>query len=77
MSMSGLARNTGALDIVTHHLHAAQAKWSRLTASDYAAVKTARYLIAAVENRYGLPHGEAKRDVEIWLRDVGQAASPR
>ena len=71
MATSGFARS-GALDIVTHHLYAAQAKWDRLTASDYAVVKTARDLVSAVETRYSLPHNQAKRDVEIWLRDVGR-----
>ncbi len=64
---SGFARS-GALDIVTHHLYAAQAKWDRLTASDYAVVKTARDLVSAVQARYSLPHDQAKRDVEIWLQ---------
>lgn len=71
MGTFGFARS-GALDIVTHHLHAAHAKWDRLTASDYAVVKTARDLVSAVATRYSLPHEQAKRDVEMWLRDVGR-----
>ncbi len=72
MAISGLARRSGGLDIVTHHLHAAQAKWDRLTASDYAAVRTARDLISSVQTRYSLTHEQAKRDVELWLQDVGR-----
>ncbi len=74
MSTSGLAMRSGALDIVTHRLHEAQAKWDRLTASDYRRVKTARDLIDAVRNRYSIPHEQARRDVEIWLQDVGLRA---
>ena len=65
---SGIARRSGALDIVTHRLHDAQAKWDRLTASDYAGVKTAHDLISMVERRYSLPRDQARRDVETWLR---------
>jgi hypothetical protein len=71
MGTGGLATRSGALDIVTHRMHEAQAKWDRLTASDYNGVKTARDLIAAVGNRYSLPHEQARRDVEIWLKDIG------
>ena len=71
MATSGLALRTGGLDIVTHRLSDAQAKWDRLTAADYGRVKTVRDLVAAVRERYSLPHEQARRDVEIWLRDVG------
>jgi hypothetical protein len=71
MATSGLALRTGGLDIVTHRLHDAQAKWDRLTASDYKTVKTVRDLIAVVKERYSLPHEQARRDVEVWLNDVG------
>jgi hypothetical protein len=71
MATIGFARS-GALDIVTHHLHAAHSKWDRLTDSDYKVVKTARDLVFAVAARYSLPHDEAKRAVETWLRDVGR-----
>lgn len=76
MSISGLAQRTGALDIVTHRMAEAQAKWDRLTASDYRGVRTARDLIAAVKHRYSLPHEQARRDVEIWLQDVGLRRRP-
>jgi hypothetical protein len=75
MATSGLALRTGALDIVTHRLHDAQAKWDRLTPSDYSNVKTARDLVAAVKDRYSLSPEEARRDVESWMQDVG--LSPR
>ena len=65
----GLPPTMGALDI-GRHLYAAQAKWERLTASDYAGIRSVNALIAAVEARYSLSHREAKSDVEGWLRDV-------
>jgi hypothetical protein len=71
MGTSGLAQRTGGLDIVTHRLGDAQAKWDRLTASDYKRVRTVRDLIAAVKDRYSLPHEQARRDVETWLKEVG------
>ena len=52
-------------------MHDAQAKWDRLTVADYAAIRTVDALIAAVEIHYSLPHDQATRDVEFWLRDVG------
>ena len=66
-----LGMRTGGLEIVTHRLGDAQAKWDRLTMSDYKRVRTARDLIAAVKERYSLPHEQARRDVENWLNDVG------
>lgn len=71
MATSGLATRTGGLDIVTHRLHDAQAKWDRLTPADYRNVKTARDLVAAVKDRYSLPHEQARRDVESWMQEVG------
>lgn len=71
MGTSGLAQRTGGLDIVTHRLGDAQAKWERLTASDYQSVRTVRDLTAAVRDRYSLSHEQARRDVDIWLKDVG------
>jgi hypothetical protein len=46
-----------------------QAKWDRLSMSDLAQIKTKAQLIARVEERYGLPHGVAAQDVEIWDLD--------
>ena len=46
-----------------------QAKWSRLSMSDLAQIRTKDQLIATVEERYGLPVGVAARDVEIWRMD--------
>lgn len=46
-----------------------QAKWSRLSLSDLAQIKTEDQLIATVEERYGLPIWIAARDVEIWRQD--------
>lgn len=66
----GMPQNTGPLDIA-RHLGAAQAKWDRLTAADYAGIRSVGALIAAVAAHYSLPHHEAKADVELWLRDVG------
>ncbi len=74
MATRVLGLRTGGLEIVTHRLHDAQAKWDRLTASDYKRVRTARDLIAAVKERYSLPHEQARRDVEIWLNDVGMSS---
>ena len=51
------------------HMQAAQAKWDRLTPSDYAAIRTKRDLIARVEERYSLDHERAIRDVELWASD--------
>lgn len=63
-------RAAGAIDLGMR-LNAAQAKWDRLTVADYAAITTVSALIAAVEDHYSLPHDQATRDVEFWLRDVG------
>ena len=51
-------------------LRSAQAKWERLTADDYAEIKTLPDLIAVLAQRYSLPHAQAQRDVEIWARDL-------
>ena len=67
----GMPQTAGSLHIGTRHLSAAQAKWERLTASDYAGITSVAELIAAVEALYSLPHDQAKVDVELWLRDVG------
>jgi hypothetical protein len=47
-------------------LRAAQAKWDRLSASDYEEIRSIPELIAKVAERYSLPHEQAKRDVETW-----------
>jgi hypothetical protein len=65
----GMPPTTGAL-VIGRHLNAAQAKWERLTASDYATIRSVDELIIAVEVRYSLSHREAKADVEGWLRVV-------
>jgi hypothetical protein len=65
---------SGIIDLTAHHLNAAQAKWDRLTLADYTEIKTVGALIAAVEGHYSLPHAQAKRDVELWIRDVGLVA---
>jgi hypothetical protein len=49
-------------------LRSAQAKWERLTAADYAEIKTLADLVAALSERYSLPHAQAQRDVEAWAR---------
>ena len=67
-----LGTRTGGLEIVTHRLSEAQAKWERLTASDYKRVRTALDLIAVVKERYSLPQEMARRDVEDWL-NAGQS----
>ncbi|HYF56210.1 MAG TPA: hypothetical protein VEA41_18290 [Salinarimonas sp.] len=46
--------------------HDAQAKWDRLTQVDLAGVRTEADLVAAVEQRYGLPQKQAADDVAIW-----------
>jgi hypothetical protein len=51
-------------------LKTAQAKWERLTAADYLEVRTIAELIAKVAERYDLPHAQAKRDVEIWAKEM-------
>ena len=66
-----LARATGGHQIVRHHVHAAQARWERLTAADYTRIATTADLIATVVKRYSLPPDQAKQDVERWLRDIG------
>ncbi len=70
MTELGMPQAGGALNIA-RHLGAAQAKWDRLTAVDYAGIRSVGALIAAVAAHYSLPHHEAKTDVELWLRDVG------
>ena len=52
-------------------LRIAQAKWDRLSASDYEGIRTIPELIAKVAQRYSLPHEEAKNDVETWAAEMG------
>lgn len=56
----------GILNIADGHMHAAQAKWDRLTQADLAAIRTKADLVAGVERRYGQPHRQAVEDVELW-----------
>jgi hypothetical protein len=51
-------------------LRTAQAKWERLSTSDYEEIQTIPDLIAKVAERYSLPHERAKNDVEIWAREM-------
>jgi len=46
-----------------------RARWSRLSMSDLAQIKTKDQLIARVEELYPMPTGTAARDVEIWRLD--------
>lgn len=64
-------RPTGGHPIAAHNVGAAQARWERLTESDYESISTTGDLIAAVERRYSLRPGQARRDVQLWLLDVG------
>jgi hypothetical protein len=57
----------GILDIADGHMHAAQAKWDRLTQADLAGIRTKSDLVAGVERRYALPHHQAVEDVESWV----------
>jgi hypothetical protein len=66
----GMPRADTALDI-DRYMSAAQARWERLTASDYAQIKSVNKLAAAVEERYSMPMDLARQDVEQWLWDVG------
>lgn len=56
--------------ITGDRLRTAQAKWDRLSASDYEEIRTISALIAKVVERYGLPHDQAKRDVEAWAKEM-------
>ncbi|MFL5083215.1 MAG: hypothetical protein ACJ8FP_00190 [Xanthobacteraceae bacterium] len=56
--------------INAYRLRTAQAKWDRLTSSDYAEIRTLPELIARLQQRYSLPHEQARRDVEIWAKDM-------
>jgi hypothetical protein len=76
MPPRGMPRRDAALDIRASHLADAQAKWDRLSVSDYAKISSIDELIAAVEAHYSLSHEEAKADVELWLRDVGHRLGP-
>jgi hypothetical protein len=60
--------DVGILSIADGHMRAAQAKWSRLTKDDIAAIRQKDDLIAKVEERYSLPHWVAVQDVELWAR---------
>jgi len=51
-------------------LRAAQAKWDRLSTSDYDEVRNISALIAKVAERYSLPLEQAKRDVETWATEM-------
>lgn len=65
------ARTPSSRQIVRHHLRDAQAKWERLTVSDYARIATTADLIVAVASRYRLSPDAAKLDVDNWLKDIG------
>jgi hypothetical protein len=69
MSLSIDAEADGILDVADGHMHAAQAKWERLTQGDLAQIRTKRDLVARVEERYSLPHEQAVNDVELWASD--------
>jgi hypothetical protein len=69
MSLSIEAEADGILDVADGHMHAAQAKWDRLTQSDLAQIRTKRDLVARIEERYSLPHEQAVNDVELWMSD--------
>jgi hypothetical protein len=56
------------LDVADGHMRAAQAKWSRLTQDDLAAIHDQAELVAKVEERYSLPHWVAVQDVELWAK---------
>jgi hypothetical protein len=57
---------TAILDVADGHMHAAQAKWSRLTSGDLSGIRNKQDLITSVEERYSLSHAVATRDVELW-----------
>jgi hypothetical protein len=61
--LDGVAENAACL-------RSAQAKWERLTASDYGEIRSLAQLIAKVAERYSLPPEQAKHDVEIWAREM-------
>jgi hypothetical protein len=50
-------------------MRSAQAKWDRLTADDYAEIRSTADLVARLVQRYGLPAAQVQRDVDIWARD--------
>ena len=58
------------LDVADGHMRAAQAKWSRLTQDDLAAIHDQAELVAKVEERYSLPHWVAVQDVELWANET-------
>jgi hypothetical protein len=60
----------GVVGVNSYRLRTAQAKWDRLTVADYAEIRTIPQLIARLQQRYSLPHEQAKRDVEIWAKDM-------
>ncbi|MCT8970544.1 hypothetical protein [Microbaculum marinisediminis] len=64
------ARTTSSRQIIRHHIAAAQARWERLTTADYARIATTADLITTVGSRYNLPPDQAKRDVDLWLKDI-------
>lgn len=68
----GMPPKPSTLDVKAHHLSQAQAKWDRLSAADYAGITSVGALITAVADRYSLTYDQAKDDVELWLRDVGE-----
>jgi hypothetical protein len=64
----GQAGSNAALN--AFRLRTAQAKWERLSPSDYQEIRTIPDLITKVAERYSLPHEQAKNDVEIWAREM-------
>jgi uncharacterized protein YjbJ (UPF0337 family) len=52
---------------------AVKARWTRLTDEDLAGVRgNADRLIEALRVRYGLPRGEAMRQLDNWSRSLRQ-----
>jgi hypothetical protein len=55
--------------LTPHSVQMAQATWLRLTAAELSGIRTTSELIGRVEERYGLSHEQATRDVEFWALD--------
>jgi hypothetical protein len=52
--------------LTPHAVRTVQTTWLQLTAAELLGVRTTSELTGRVEERYGLSHEQATRDVEFW-----------
>jgi hypothetical protein len=62
-------QDPGDPGLTPHAVHTVQATWLQLTAAELSGVRNTSELTGRVEERYGLSHEQATRDVEFWSLD--------